>query len=178
MWHKPCRTFHPWCLCIKTRCLSYLYLKLWKKCTSIWWNVFDRSPGSCLICINCVLISLCSARYIMFNRQCSIFFSNFLFKIWLCHNNDVIKWKKKSLHHWPLCGEFTGHRWILLTKAPVNSPHKGQWRGALMFSLIYASTNGWVNNREADDLRCRGAHYDVTVMRWHPCYYFHITMMS
>ena len=24
MWHKPCRTFHPWCLCIKTRCL-YVY---------------------------------------------------------------------------------------------------------------------------------------------------------
>ena len=24
MWHKPCRTFHPWCLCIKTRCL-YIY---------------------------------------------------------------------------------------------------------------------------------------------------------
>ena len=22
MWHKPCRTFHPWCLCIKTRCLA------------------------------------------------------------------------------------------------------------------------------------------------------------
>ena len=21
MWHKPCRTFHPWCPCIKTRCL-------------------------------------------------------------------------------------------------------------------------------------------------------------
>ena len=21
MWHKPCRTFHPWCVCIKTRCL-------------------------------------------------------------------------------------------------------------------------------------------------------------
>ena len=21
MWHKPCRTFNPWCLCIKTRCL-------------------------------------------------------------------------------------------------------------------------------------------------------------
>ena len=25
MWHKPCRTFHPWCLCIKTRCLSKDY---------------------------------------------------------------------------------------------------------------------------------------------------------
>ena len=24
MWHKPCRTFHPWCPCIKTRCLWYL----------------------------------------------------------------------------------------------------------------------------------------------------------
>ena len=23
MWHKPCRTFHPWCPCIKTRCLSH-----------------------------------------------------------------------------------------------------------------------------------------------------------
>ena len=25
MWHKPCRTFNPWCLCIKTRCLSHRY---------------------------------------------------------------------------------------------------------------------------------------------------------
>ena len=25
MWHKPCRTFHPWCPCIKTRCL-YVYV--------------------------------------------------------------------------------------------------------------------------------------------------------
>ena len=38
-------------------------------------------------------------------------------------------------------------------------PHKGQWRGALMFSLIWI--NGWVNNREAGDLR---RHYDVNVM--------------
>ena len=28
---------------------------------------------------------------------------------------------------------------------PVNSPHKGQWRGALMFFLVYALTNDWVN---------------------------------
>ena len=28
------------------------------------------------------------------------------------------------------------------------SPHKGQWRGTLMFSLIYAWINGWVNNQE------------------------------
>ena len=50
------------------------------------------------------------------------------------------------------------HRW------PVNSPHKGQWRGSLMFSLICARTNDWVTNRDAGDLRRHRAHYDVIVM--------------
>ena len=43
-------------------------------------------------------------------------------------------------------------------RSPVNSPHKGQWREALMFSLIFAWTNAWVNNREAGDLRRHCAH--------------------
>ena len=47
---------------------------------------------------------------------------------------------------------------------PGNSPHKGQWRGALMFSLICAWISGWVNNREAGDLRRNHAHYDIIVM--------------
>ena len=47
---------------------------------------------------------------------------------------------------------------------PVNSPHKGQWGGALMFALICVWINGWVNNREAGDLRRNRAHYDVNVM--------------
>ena len=51
---------------------------------------------------------------------------------------------------------------------PVNSPHKGQWRGALMFSLICVWINGWVNNREAGDLRHHRAHYDVIVMYTQP----------
>ena len=49
-------------------------------------------------------------------------------------------------------------------RSPVNSPHKGQWRGALMFSLICVWINDWVNNREAGDLRRYRAHYDVIVM--------------
>ena len=49
-------------------------------------------------------------------------------------------------------------------QSPVNSPHKGQWRGALMFPLICAWRNGRVNNHEAGDLRRHRAHYDVTVM--------------
>ena len=49
-------------------------------------------------------------------------------------------------------------------RSPVNSPHKGHWCGALMFSLIYAWINGWVNNRDAGDLRGPRIHYDATVM--------------
>ena len=43
-------------------------------------------------------------------------------------------------------------------------PHRGQWRGALMFSLICAGIKDWVNNREAGDLRRLRGHYDVNVM--------------
>ena len=46
----------------------------------------------------------------------------------------------------------------------MNSPQKGQWRGALMFSLICVWINSWVNNREAGDLRRHRVHYDVIVM--------------
>ena len=60
-----------------------------------------------------------------------------------------------------LSGEFTG---------PGEFPAKGQWRGALMFSLICFWINDWVNNREAGDLRRYRAHYDVTAM-W--CRYAH-----
>ena len=56
----------------------------------------------------------------------------------------------------PLCGEFTSHRWIPLTKA---SDAGFRWSAPW--------TSGWVNNREAGDLRRHRAHYDVIVMiRW------------
>ena len=49
-------------------------------------------------------------------------------------------------------------------QSPVNSPHKGQWRGALMISLICVWTNCWVNTGDAGDFRGHRAHYDITVM--------------
>ena len=67
-------------------------------------------------------------------------------------HDDVIKWKHFP-RHWPF------------VRSPVNSPHKGQWRRALMFSLTCVWINGWVNNGEAGDLRRYRAYYDVTVMR-------------
>ena len=70
-------------------------------------------------------------------------------------HDDVVKWKHFP-RYWPFVRGI--HR------SPVNSPNKGQWRGALMFSLICARTNSWVNNRDAGDLRRHRAHYDVPVM--------------
>ena len=52
-------------------------------------------------------------------------------------------------------------------RSPVDSPYKGQWRRASMFSLICAWTNGCANNRSAGDLRRHRAHYDVTGMKKH-----------
>ena len=78
----------------------------------------------------------------------------------------VIKW-----NHFP-------HYWTFVQgihRSPVNSPYKGQWRGALMFSLICTWINRRVNIREAGDLRRHHAHYDVIVM-WFGCALFHMVI--
>ena len=71
------------------------------------------------------------------------------------NHDDVIKWK-----------QFPRYRPFVrgIHRSPVNSPHKGQCRGALMFSLTCAWLSGWVNNLEAGDLRRHRAHCDVNVM--------------
>ena len=56
----------------------------------------------------------------------------------------------------PLCGEFTGRRWIPLTKVS----DAVLW----CFSLICAWTNDRVHNEYAGDLKRHRVHYDVTVM--------------
>ena len=73
-----------------------------------------------------------------------------------CHD-DVIKWK-----HFPRYWQFVRG----IHRSTVNSPHKGQWRGPVMFSLICVWMDGWVNNREAGDLRRYRVHCDVIVMRF------------
>ena len=57
-----------------------------------------------------------------------------------------------------LWGEFTGHRWIPLTKAS----------GAELWYFLWSAS--WVNNRSTDDLRRHRTHYDVIVIFLeHPC---------
>ena len=80
-----------------------------------------------------------------------------------CYKTKGTWWRqqiwKHFLHYWPF--EWGIHGSL------VNSPHKGQWRGALIYSLICAWINR-INNREAGDLRRHHAHYDITVMNNEP----------
>ena len=85
-------------------------------------------------------------------------FLHWIYYLWLLSrlviHDDVIKWKHFP-RYWPFARGI--HR------SRMNSPNKGQWRGALMFSSICVCINGRVNNREAGDLRSYRPHYDVTV---------------
>ena len=72
-----------------------------------------------------------------------------------CLHDYVIKWKHFP-HYWPFVRG--------IHQSQLNSPHKGQWCGALMFSSICAWRNGWVDNCEAGDLRHNRTQYDVIVM--------------
>ena len=67
-------------------------------------------------------------------------------------HDDVIKWK-----HFPRYWPFVRG----IHPSPVNSTHKGHWREALICTCM----NGWVNSRDAGDLRRHRAYYAVTVMR-------------
>ena len=87
--------------------------------------------------------------------------------IWLIHP-AITQWPLPA-HHMVLISYMWRHQMEIFSallvlsagNSPVNSPHKGQWRGALVFPLICTWINGWVNNREAGDLR----HHRVTVMK-------------
>ena len=86
-------------------------------------------------------------------------------------HDDVIKWKHFP-RYWPYVRGI--HR------SSVNSPHKGQLHGALMFSFVRACTNGWSNNRDAGDLRRHRGHHDATVMtcfQTHTHTHIHMMMM-
>ena len=71
-------------------------------------------------------------------------------------HDNVIKWTHFP-RYWPFMRG--------IHTSPVNSTHKGQWRGALMFCLICTWIKIWVNNREAGDLRRHRTHYDAIVMK-------------
>ena len=73
----------------------------------------------------------------------------------LPQHDDIIK-----LKHFPRYGPFVRG----INQSPVDPPHKGQWREALVISSICAWANGWVNDQDTGHLRHHRAHYDATVL--------------
>ena len=116
-------------------------------------TILYEYAGYCYIEISDVEVSwginIFVAVFISLTERVSLYFTK------LSLHDEVIKWK-----HFPRYWPFVRGS----PRSPVNSPHKDQWRGALMFSLICVWINGWLNNPEAGDLRRYRPHYDFTAM--------------
>ena len=91
----------------------------------------------------------------------------------LCSHDDVIKWKHFP-RYWPFVWRI--HR------SPVNSPHNGQWRGALMISLIWAWLSkqswGWWFETPSRPLwrHCNGIEAQLSVLLWD--HFFHRSLST
>ena len=87
----------------------------------------------------------------------------FIWMCWLIHALPLMSWWRHQMVKW----EHFPRYWPFVRgnhRSPVISPHKGQWHRALMFSLICACINSWINNRDSGDWRRHRAHYGVNVM--------------
>ena len=125
-------------------------------------SIFTRDLMHSLwsLLVTAIYSSLIFRKWPMHNVRYSSWSNKELVMLLISYGNSdshdaVIKWK-----HFPrYCSFLRG-----IHRSPMNSPHKGQWRGTLMFYLICTWINGWVNNGEAGDLRNHRAHYDVILI--------------
>ena len=116
---------------------------------SIWWRHHDKGKSEALDCVSYRGLKL--TDQIMKLLELGTIRRHHAYNMMTSSNGTIIRVTCHS------CGELTGPRW--------NPPYKVQWRRALMFSLICARINGWLNNDEAGYLRRHRAYYDVTVMK-------------
>ena len=94
--------------------------------------------------------------------QCKIFHSLTFLCPFLSHQSSLLPWCRHQMEKSPRYWSFvTG-----IHRSPVDSPHKGQWRGALRVFFICTRINGWANTWDAGDLRHHRAHSDVIVIPW------------
>ena len=108
IWQVDCRTASQ----ISRR---YGYLNIQSRGFQTWWDLAIRRRIK-----RCASFSL-MPLFLIYTSTPWVFFQQ--------AHDDVIKWKHFP-RYWPFVRGI--HR------SPVNSPHKGQWRGDLVFSLICA----------------------------------------
>ena len=121
------------------------------QCQSIWLNnswipsaLWSGKHGGCQLWCYCFEHYLHHSEVLRYKAQC-FNSKNLSLNMMTSSNGNIFR----VTGH--LCGEFTGPRWIPHTKAS----------DAELWCL---RINGWVNNREAGDLRRYRPHYDVIVM--------------
>ena len=112
------------------------------------------TPGTLTIGDKMAMSSMSTVSCRIYSQQITLLPGTSNSKYFADHD-DVIK-RKLFRVTGPLWGEFTGQRWIPHTKASDVE----LW----CYFLICAGTNGWENHRQAGDLRCHRAHYDVIVI--------------
>ena len=139
------------------------------------------------LAISIIRSSCCGLNYFQETEKPLAFYFNFQYRddilYWILHRwrnylsytiitmatDELAAQRNKSLYgnvikrkHFPSYWPFVRG----IHRSPVNSPPKGQWRGALMFALICAWTNSWANNEDTCNLRRYLARCDVIVMQW------------
>ena len=121
-----------------------------------WWRYDEVIAGK--VC-TCFMLLSCSVMVLT-----TVDIDNFQ-GFFTCAGAMIMAFIKNMMTSWngnifcvtgPLCGEFTGHRWIPRTKASD---------AEFWYFFLSAWIIGWVNNREAGYLRRHRAHHDVTVMK-------------
>ena len=143
---------------------SWIFLHLHREMFNIWicmnmnmnqchWKASDSDYRQSQRFLSTVISEIVLYCFTVYIGQIKVLWRR-LHVAFLTHDG-VIKWKHLP-RYWPFVRGI--HR------SPVNSTHKGQWRGALMFSLICTWISSWVNSPEAGDLRRHRAHCDVSVM--------------
>ena len=147
MWHKPCRTFHPWCLCIKTRCLFNMVSQL---------VVIEmpRTMASSLVHYNDIIMNAMASQVTSLTVVYSTIYSS----------TD----ERKHQSSVSLAFVWGIHRW------PVNSPQKRQVTRKLfpfddviiVFSLTGPSHEVWFSG---DRLECLALTNRIAS----PSYQFH-----
>ena len=131
----------------KVQEMAWHHAIIWSKVDTDIWRHGTLDDNMVMGNYVCVLI---------LRRQHHVFSSRNLMQRWNLFQDDFIK-RKHYPRYWPFVRRIHRSQAIPRTK-------KGQWRGALMFSLICVWINSWIHNREAGDLRYHRTHCHVRVM--------------
>ena len=121
------------------------------------WSRYKGPNPDRYMCVRACVVRMHACVYVRYVIQT---FSKFRLRQKIISRGSNNAWWRHQMKTFPRYWPFV----LGILRSPVNSTHKGRWRGALIFSLICAWTNGLVNSRNDGDLRRHRAHYDVSVM--------------